>query len=73
MCHAVPAQVTEVLPDEMAQVDLSGARKTVSTALVGPVAVGDFLLVHVGYALGRVDPDEAAATLKTLEEIGATP
>jgi hydrogenase expression/formation protein HypC len=72
MCHAVPAQVTDVLPGEMAQVDLAGAKKTVSTALVGAVAVGDFLLVHVGYALGRVDPTEAAATLKALEDIGAS-
>jgi hydrogenase expression/formation protein HypC len=72
MCHAVPAKVTAVMEGEMAQVDLSGARKTVSTALVGPVALGDFLLVHVGYALGRVDPDEAEATLKLLEEIGAS-
>ena len=71
MCHAVPAQVTEVLPDGFAQVDLSGARKTVSTALVGDVAPGDYLLVHVGYALGRVDEAEAEATLKTLSQIGA--
>ena len=72
MCHAVPAKVTEVLPDDMAQVDLSGAKKIVSTALVGPVAEGDYLLVHVGYALGRVDPEEAQATLKALEEIGVS-
>ncbi|MEM7724127.1 MAG: HypC/HybG/HupF family hydrogenase formation chaperone [Pseudomonadota bacterium] len=71
MCHAVPAEVTEVLPGEMAQIDLSGAKRTVSTALVGPVEVGDYLLVHVGYALGRVDPEEAKATLRALEEIGA--
>ncbi len=71
MCHAVPAQVTAVLPDDMAQVDLSGAKKTVSTALVGPVTLDDFLLVHVGYALGRVDPEEAQATLAALQEIGA--
>lgn len=72
MCHAVPARVTEVLPDEMAQVDLAGAKKTVSTVLVGPVKLGDYLLVHVGYALGRVDPEEAAATLAALEELGAS-
>lgn len=72
MCHAVPAQVTEVLPDDMAQVDLSGAKKTVSTALVGAVKPGDYLLVHVGYALGRVDPEEADATLKALQEIGVS-
>lgn len=71
MCHAVPAEVVEVLGGEMARVSLGGAVKTVSTTLVGPVAAGDFLLVHVGYALGRVDPEEAAATLRALEEIGA--
>jgi hydrogenase expression/formation protein HypC len=38
---------------------------------VGEVAVGDYLLVHVGFALGRVDPDAAAETLRLLEEIGA--
>ena len=71
MCHAVPARVTAVLPDETAQVELSGAKKTVSTMLVGPVAVGDFVLVHVGYALGRVDEAEAQATLDALDRIGA--
>jgi hydrogenase expression/formation protein HypC len=73
MCHAIPAEVVEVMEDGMARVDVSGARKTVSTALVGEVAVGDYLLVHVGYALGRVDQEEAAETLRLLEEIGATP
>jgi len=72
MCHAVPARVIELLPDEMARVDLSGARKSVSTMLVGPVEPGDYLLVHVGYALGRIDPEEAAITLKLLEDVGAT-
>ncbi len=72
MCHAIPAEVVEVMDGAMARVDVSGARKTVSTALVGEVAVGDYLLVHVGYALGRVDQEEAAETLRLLEEIGAT-
>ncbi len=71
MCHAIPAEVVEVLPDAMARVDLAGARQTVSTALVGDVAIGDYLLVHVGYALGRVDPAAAEETLRLLEEIGA--
>jgi hydrogenase expression/formation protein HypC len=72
MCHAIPAEVVEVMEGGMARVDVSGARKVVSTALVGDVAVGDYLLVHVGYALGRVDQAEAAETLRLLEEIGAT-
>lgn len=71
MCHAIPAEVVEVMDGAMARVDVSGARKTVSTALVGNVEVGDYLLVHVGYALGRVDEAEAAETLRLLEEIGA--
>jgi hydrogenase expression/formation protein HypC len=71
MCHAIPAKVVEVLPDAMARVDVSGARKTVSTALVGDVASGDYLLIHVGYALGRIDQDEARETLRLLEELGA--
>lgn len=73
MCHAVPARVIRVLPDEEAQVELAGSRKTVSTALVGPVAVGDFLLVHVGFALGRLDEAEAEATLAALDSLGTPP
>jgi len=70
MCHAVPARVVESLPDEMARVELSGARQTVSTALVGNVAPGDYLVIHVGYALGRLDRAEAEATLALLAETG---
>lgn len=71
MCHAVPARVVAVLPDEMATVELSGARQTVSTVLVGEVEEGEYLLVHVGYALGRIDEAEAAGTLAALDRIGA--
>ncbi|GAA5066530.1 HypC/HybG/HupF family hydrogenase formation chaperone [Roseibacterium beibuensis] len=71
MCHAVPARVTRVLDGDLAEIDLGGARKTVSTVLVGPVIEGEFLLVHVGYALGRIDPDEAEATLAALAELDA--
>lgn len=74
MCHAMPARVIAVLPGEEALVELSGARQTVSTALVGPVAAGDYLLVHVGFALGRVDPAAAAETMAALDAIErATP
>ena len=66
MCHAMPARVVEVLPDETAQVVLMGARSTVSTALIGAVAPGDYLMVHVGFALGRMDPAEAEATLAAM-------
>ena len=66
MCHAVPARVLEALSGETARVELGGARQTVSTALVGDVAPGEYLVVHVGFALGRLDAAEAEATLAGL-------
>lgn len=66
MCLALPARVIEIRGPEEALVELDGVRRVVSTALVDELAVGDFVLLHVGYALTRVDPDEAAATLALL-------
>jgi len=62
MCLAIPAEVVE-LRDDKAVVDLAGVRKEISLALVDGVGVGDYVIVHVGYALNRLDPDEAARTL----------
>jgi hydrogenase expression/formation protein HypC len=67
MCLAVPALVTELLPDNMAKVSLDGVSMTISTMLVKKVAVGDYVIVHVGYALSRIDPDEARRTLDLLD------
>ncbi len=63
MCLAMPARVVEVAADDQAVVDLDGVRKQVSLALVEDVAVGDYVIVHVGYALQKLDTEEAAATL----------
>jgi len=71
MCHAVPARVLEALPGDTARVELGGARQTVSTALVGAVGPGDYLVVHVGFALGRLDAADAEATLAALAATGA--
>jgi hydrogenase expression/formation protein HypC len=76
MCLALPSLVTEILPDDQAKVNLGGASKTVSLALVSDVAVGDYVIVHVGYALTKVDPAEAERTLALfaeMQEAGATP
>lgn len=69
MCLALPALVTELLPDDNAKVNLGGIVKTVSLALVSEVAVGDYVIVHVGYALSVIDPEEAAQTLALFEEL----
>ncbi|WP_374264020.1 HypC/HybG/HupF family hydrogenase formation chaperone [Zoogloea sp.] len=70
MCLAIPTRVVELLPDSQAVVDLGGVRKTISLALVDGVAVGDYVIVHVGYALTRLDPVEAEQTLALMAEAG---
>ena len=70
MCLAIPTRVVELLPDTQALVDLGGVRKAISLELVDDVAVGDYVIIHVGYALTRLDPDEAARTLALMAEAG---
>lgn len=63
MCLAIPVRVTELLADQQAMVDLGGVRKEISLALLDGVQVGDYVILHVGYALTRLDVDEAERTL----------
>ena len=63
MCLAIPVRVVELLDGDAAIVDLGGIRKPISLALVDEVAVGDYVILHVGYALSKLDPDEAERTL----------
>lgn len=70
MCLAIPAQVVELRPNDNALVDLAGVRKEISLALVEDVAVGDYVIVHVGYALNKLDPEEAEKTLQLFAELG---
>jgi len=70
MCLAIPALVVELLPNDMARIDLDGVRKDISLSLVEGVAVGDYVIVHVGFSLQRLDPEEAAETLAMFAELG---
>lgn len=70
MCLALPARVTELHDEAMATVSLEGVKKRISLALVDDVAPGDFVLVHVGYALHKVSPEEAERTLSMMAEAG---
>lgn len=64
MCLAVPAQVIALDTTlNTAIVELNGIRVDVSLALVDEIALGDYVLIHVGFALQKIDPDEAEATL----------
>jgi hydrogenase expression/formation protein HypC len=59
-----------MLADDKAMIDVSGMRKEISLALVEGVGVGDYVIVHVGYALTRLDPEEADKTLALFAELG---
>ncbi|GAA5179386.1 HypC/HybG/HupF family hydrogenase formation chaperone [Niveibacterium umoris] len=72
MCLAIPARVVELPGADRAIIELSGVRKEVSVALVDDVVVGDYVIVHVGYAIGKLDQDEAATTLSLFAEMAAT-
>jgi len=63
MCLAIPVRVVELREADMAIVDLDGIRKEISLALLDDVRVGDYVILHVGYALARLDADEAERTL----------
>jgi len=65
MCLAIPARVVDLPEPGMALVDVGGVQKRISLALVDGVACGDYVIVHVGYALARLDPEEAQRTLET--------
>nr|WP_294506718.1 HypC/HybG/HupF family hydrogenase formation chaperone [uncultured Rhodopila sp.] len=71
MCLAIPALITELLPDQMARISLDGVLKTISVALVEDLAPGDYVIVHVGHALSKIDPEEAARTLALIAEYAA--
>ena len=73
MCLAIPVRLLEKRDHDQAVVDLGGIRKSVSIALVPEAEVGDYVIVHVGHAIGMIDPEEAARTLALFAEIEALP
>jgi hydrogenase expression/formation protein HypC len=72
MCLAMPAQVIELTPPEQAVVDMDGIRKTISLALTPDVVVGDYVIVHVGFALQRLDIEEALRTLALFRSMASS-
>ena len=70
MCLAIPARIEELTTPGNAIVNLGGARKEISLALVDEAQVGEYVIVHVGYALQKLDQEEAELTLKMFAEMG---
>lgn len=74
MCLAIPAQICELSDDERhsATVDVMGVRRTVNTALLDddPPRVGEWVLVHVGFAMSKISGEQAAEQLDLLMQLG---
>ena len=70
MCLALPARITALHDDATATIEVGGVRQRISVALLDDVNVDDYVVVHVGYALSRLDQAEAQRTLETLAELG---
>lgn len=69
MCLAIPGQMLSV-DGETGLVEVSGVRRRIQLALLDGVQVGDWVLIHVGFAMSRIDESEAKATLELLREVG---
>lgn len=68
MCLAIPMRIKEIRGD-LAQVQAGGLRRTINIQMLGEVKVGDYVLVHAGFAIQKVNPSEAKRTLKIIDEI----
>ncbi|AKK02502.1 HypC/HybG/HupF family hydrogenase formation chaperone [Corynebacterium epidermidicanis] len=72
MCLGVPAQIVEIPEPARAKVSISGVTRMISTDLMTePLAIGEWVLVHVGFALSKIDEDEAQLTLQQIKQLGA--
>lgn len=69
MCVAIPAQIVTVYDDHRALVNIGGIEREISIALLDQVEVGEFVIVHVGYALAKLDQQEAKKTLQLFESM----
>ena len=74
MCLGIPGEIVEILPGrtDLAKVDVSGVRRAINVGLLENERLqpGDWILIHVGFALSKIDEQEAAAALQFLEGIG---
>jgi hydrogenase expression/formation protein HypC len=74
MCLGIPGQVLEIVddPNSIAKVNVSGVKRNVSIALVRPEGIepGDWVLIHVGFAMSKIDEQEAYETMKALQTMG---
>ena len=71
MCLAIPTQVTAIDENKIATVELGGVERQISLIMTPEAKVGDYVLVHTGYAITLMDPEEAQASLEAFAELEA--
>ena len=73
MCLAIPGKIVEIVDAEnnIAKVEIGGVRRGVNVGMLDDVRVGEWVLVHVGFAMSRIDEKEAEETLRLLQELGS--
>lgn len=76
MCLGIPGQIVEIVDEtlQIAKVDVSGVKRAVSVALLASegIQAGDWVLIHVGFAMSKIDEHEAQETMRLLQEMGNT-
>lgn len=76
MCLAIPGKIIEFIDKEnsIAKVEIGGVKRNINTALLDPteINIGDYVLIHVGFAMNKIDEKQALETLRLLEELGET-
>lgn len=74
MCLAIPGKIVEIVDGEnqIAKVEVGGVRRNINIGMLGKeeTSVGDYVLIHVGFAMSKIDEEQARETLRVLEEIG---
>ncbi|HZN10049.1 MAG TPA: HypC/HybG/HupF family hydrogenase formation chaperone [Blastocatellia bacterium] len=73
MCLAIPGKIVEIVDEgnQTAKVDVGGVRRNINTGLLDDVQVGDYVLIHVGFAMSKIDEQQAEETWRLLRELGA--
>ncbi|MGE0887327.1 MAG: HypC/HybG/HupF family hydrogenase formation chaperone [Blastocatellales bacterium] len=73
MCLAIPGKVVEIVDVEnnLAKVEVGGVRRNINIGMLDDTRVGDYVLIHVGFALSKIDEKQAEETLRLLEELGS--
>ena len=73
MCLAIPGKITEIIDAEnqIAKVEVGGVKRNINIGMLDDIEVGDYVLIHVGFAMSRIDEKEAEETLRILLELGS--